>query len=278
VVPRTGVHGVVVDQKGNPIARSVIDIGTPDATQSVVQTHGDANGNFELFGLTSGNYTITAKTFDGRASKLTNFSLDDDSLADMKLVVEGQPVLSGRVIANGNPVSGATLTFIPTDANVVFLPTGRSDANGEFAVRLPPGASTGNLIVATAGFPFKMFHLTIPDQSIVIDVDAIGATLDADVLPFVSDENAPQTFVVHRGADVNAQFLASATGVRITAGSAGHVHIVHPLMEPGEYSLCAAYMRELPALRSGLLPKECCSTGVLAPYGSLKLAVPSLTK
>lgn len=278
VIPQTGVRGVVVDQKGNPVSRSIIDIGTPDATQSVVQTHGDVNGNFDLFGLTSGNYTIVAKTFDGRASKLTKFSLEDDSLADLKLVVEGQPSLSGRVIANGNPVSGATLTFIPTDANVVFLPTGRTDANGEFNLHLPPGASAGNLIVATTGFPFKMFHLPIPDQSIAIDVDSIGGTLDADVLPFVSDENTIQTFIVHRGAEVNAQFVALATGVRVTAGSAGHVHIVHPLMEPGEYSLCAAYMRELPALRSGLLSKERCSSGVLAPYGSLKLAVPSIEK
>jgi hypothetical protein len=278
VIPRTGVHGVVVDQKGNPISRSIVDIGTPDAAQSVVQTHGDANGNFELFGLTSGSYTITAKTFDGRASKLTKFSLEDDSLADLKLVVEGQPTLSGRVIANGNPIPSAALTFIPTDANVVFLPTGRTDANGEFNLKLPPGASAGNLIVATTGFPFKMFHLPIPDQSIVIDVDSIGGTLDADVLPFVSDENTIQTFIVHRGAEVNAQFVALATGVRVTAGTEGRVHIVHPLMEPGEYALCAAYMRELPALRSGLLAKGRCSSGVLAPYGSLKLAVPSVEK
>lgn len=277
-VPRTGVHGVVLDQKGNPISRSIINIGTPDATQSVVQTHGDTNGNFALFGLPSGNYTIEAKTFDGRASKLTKFSLDEGALADLKVVVEGESVLSGRVIANGSPIPGATLTLIPTDADVVFLPAAKSDANGEFRVHLPPGASSGNLIVAAAGFPFKMFHLAIPDQSITIDVDAIGGTLDMDLLPFVSDENALQTFVVHRGAEVNAQFLASATGVHISPLSNGHVHVVHPLVEPGEYSLCAAYMRELSALRGGVLPKTRCATGVLAPYGSLKLAVPGVAQ
>jgi hypothetical protein len=277
-IPNNGMHGIVVDGDGHPVGPAIINIATPDPAQAVVQTHGDKQGAFDLVGLLPGHYTAEAMTFDHRQSKPTPVEVDPaNGSSEVKLVVEGQSLFSGRVLSEASPVPGTGVTLVPTNTDVAFMPNATTNADGEFNVALPPGVEEGNLIVAAPGFSLKMFHLKLSAEPLNVRVDANGGALELDVPPFVADSTVLQSFIVHRGAELNAQFIAYTRGVKITSGEDGWLHIIHPLMESGEYALCSGMMSDRAGIRAGVFPQGRCVSGVLAPFGSLKLKIPKST-
>jgi len=278
VIPRSGLHGTVVDERGTPVGRTIVTLTTSDPTQTVVQTHGDAGGQFQLLGLEPGQYTVEAITFDHRQSKPALAVVETGTETEVHLVVEAQRGLVGRIVAQRAPVPGAGITVVPTNVEVALWPNGVTDEQGEFAVQLPPGAAEGNIAVAAPGFAFKLFHLKLPDDAIVIAVDPSGGSLEIEVPPFADDPALPQPFVVHRGAELHVQFLTSVRGVSTVDGGHGRMRIIHSLMEPGEYALCSVMLNQRPMLRSGMLPAEHCVSGVLAPFGSLRLTLPAVVR
>ncbi|MFZ2490420.1 MAG: carboxypeptidase-like regulatory domain-containing protein [Thermoanaerobaculia bacterium] len=273
-LPAAGVRGRVIDEKGGPVPLAIVNIATPDPLVSVLQSATDDAGEFELSGLRAGTYSADATSRDLRRSRTTPFLVPEEGQVDVTLTVEPQGTITGRVLVQGLPVTGATVVLLPTNVAVTLWPQATTKTQGAFAIGLPTATTEVNLMVSAPGLAFKAFRIPLPKEPIAIALETNGGTLDFDALPFVDSEAAEQTFVIHRGAEVNAQYLAYLGNSSIRTGGPGRLRVVHPLMDPGVYSVCRAMMADRPALRAGALPTGRCATGVLAPWGTLRLELP----
>lgn len=109
-----GLHGVVVDERGDPVARVQVMIHGPDGMVTGTMTAGD--GAFLMAGLPPGDYRLQAQ-LSGVASMPQGAPEPDevqarvveDGSTEVRLVVDGaDETIRGRVLhADGSPVTDA---------------------------------------------------------------------------------------------------------------------------------------------------------------------------
>jgi hypothetical protein len=269
-----GIDGIVVDADGKPITKAIIDIASVDGQQPVMQVHPADDGSFSIGGLASGTYRVAAKSFRHESSDTVAVHIGkDDTAAQVKLVVTPDDEIEGRVVAMTGPIGGAQVGAYATDKSWILSIPSMTAPDGSFLVAIPPGAREVDFVVAPPGFPLKMLHMTVRHEPLTVTLEANAGSLELDVPELRDTIDEPQGVLVHRGAVKSLIAFLGFREMAIRPGSvAGTSHLSVPMMEPGDYALCAVPLRNVNALRIALPPKDCVF-GTLAPFGSLHLAM-----
>jgi len=258
-IPDTRLSGRVTDAEGRPVPRamvSLVNLGL-DLEPAARSSHlaSDRKGEFEAWGMVSGDFLVTAQTNDG-ASASTSITLEEGSdPGPVELTVREWLRISGRVVSSSGPVPGARIrakSLVPGSSSSK-VEDALSGVDGRFELKLASGSEAVELAVLPPGFAARFLRLPVaPDQSLEIRVEQLGGTVVVS-LP-ESDETQPwaQPFLHHDGGRIPVSWLASSWG----RPHSGEGRIALGLMEPGDYQLCVG---------------ERCAEGFLVPAGELLL-------
>ncbi len=270
-----GIDGNIVDAEGNPVAKAIVNISPADGQNPIMQVHPAADGSFSIAGLATGTYSVEAKTFHRESSDPVSVHVgNDDAAQPVRLVVTRDDEIKGHIVSAMGPIGGAQVFAFSTDKSWIVSVPAMSAPDGSFQVPVPSGTQEVDFLVAPQGFPLKMVHLLVRHEPLTVSVESNAGSLELDVPELRDSIDTPQGVLAHRGA---VRPVISFLGTRETVVSrgavAGTTHLSVPMMEPGDYSLCAVPLQNFGALHAVLPPKDCVF-GTLAPYGSLHLSAP----
>src|SRR5262249_53145052 len=99
----------------------------------------DSSGNFRIDGAPSGTVRVGARTgqmFGGnnRSAQAQTIQLDPGGTATVDLEFKSDTTVRGRVISNNQPVSSATVSFIPRAGRSQTSASVRSDSSGNYEI------------------------------------------------------------------------------------------------------------------------------------------------
>jgi len=161
--PATHLRGRVVDEDGAAIARGnvlVLRKGHLLASMNV-----DAQGEFSAIGIAPGELILLARTPQGDSPE-TRQTLAEDADALFTIVVPRRVTLKGHVRdASGVPVSGAVLRFIASGGRLGDTATG---PDGQFALEMPPGATSLDVVVVPPGGALKIASISQSQPDITL--------------------------------------------------------------------------------------------------------------
>ncbi|KAF0813729.1 Chitinase ChiA [Andreprevotia sp. IGB-42] len=208
----------------------------------------DANGNYEISGVTPGNLGIVISASGLQAAQATATGVAGQTLVfSPKLFAVGDTVpgsghLFGKVVAagSGKPLAGVTLVA----AGKTLATTA---ANGQFAVDLTPGNYP--IAVALAGYKGVSFDVTLP----------AGSNADAGTIQLQSQQTTTSmTGKVTRASDGQPVYGAK---VEIIGGASATTNAA------GQYSLAG--------LSGSSFPVRISSAGYVTQSWSFELAQPA---
>jgi hypothetical protein len=263
-IPTNVLTGSVVDREGKPASPATVNVWAGnDDDAALIQAKVAKDGSFMFVGLSAGTYRVDATAFL-RRSAAQRIDLGGDR--EIRLVIDDEQKVVGRVVSDFGPVAGATVMLFPTDVPMPGIPFNETNAAGEFTTALPAGAKEIDVAAAAPGFDFRIVHTRLQDGMMLnIKVDQRGGTL---TIPVPRGPTHP--FLVHSGAVVPAEIAASQTPSQQLTSAEGERHLVLNAMEPGVYAICSLRPDEVPALRAGAVDRKArCVDGFLAPYSSL---------
>jgi hypothetical protein len=261
------VTGTVVDESGHEVSPALVNVVDPRGNVMQVES---ADGRFELNGLDEGKHVFTAATRETETELPVEIALasDEESRQAVSLLVKPITRLSGEVQSIVGPVLGATVFIRPvTDPLPVLTPI-PVDPSGNFETRLPPGTREVIAAVGAPGFAFRLFRLHPTGMKVAIGMDQRGGYLTVES----TRTNGPwQPYLVHEGAAMLVSSVAFLANARWLREDEKGFSIAIPLAEHGTYSLCWLSPQERQMASNAALQKARCSTGFLAPHGTLTL-------
>ncbi|MDY7092208.1 MAG: carboxypeptidase-like regulatory domain-containing protein [Acidobacteriota bacterium] len=264
-LPDTLLYGEVVDEDGEALANAHLTlIGLrPEQKRREALDQADDEGRFEIEGLTPGDVLIRAAHENGK-SPWRQISLQEGlDPGSLRLVVEREAEISGRVVAQGRGLAGALVLAQPDPHQGLSASQRRavSAAGGGFRLQVP--ARPLSLLVWAPGHPLRLLrHSPSTESTEPLELDlstASGELVLAPAAALSGDLEWNQLTLLHRGAQVS--FLVLVRDLQLPLDRELRLSI--PQAQPGEYALCATG----PAT---------CARGVLAPGGQLllELALP----
>jgi hypothetical protein len=268
------IDGVVTEAVTGAPARANVNVyridGDGPATGIAQASSSATDGKFSLTGLHPGRYEVQAEGSGGRTTDRVEVTVSEDEIADVKLVLGPDTRLKGRVIADGgSPVAGAIVYVIPFETPPLLWLPRTTSAAGDFEVALPATTKSAMVAVIAGGFAFRAFRAPVEfGRQLNIAVRQNGGALELEGATSATGAQLPM--VVHNGIALPLMFFLTSH-IGTTNGSAATL----PLVEPGDYAICAA-PRDA-QLSYGAQPHalEECAAGVLAPFGALRLRLPS---
>jgi hypothetical protein len=279
VVPDHVLAGTVVNEDEIPVADAWVscvgfELGVRGDRQT---TRSDADGRFELRGLSQGAYLISAES-RGAKSEEQILELDpDDPPEDLRLVLIDDGMVEGRVVdASGAGVAGATLfRFAPGAGSQTPVAT---DVDGWFKLEVPRSVSEMVVNVLAPGHSFLMRRIATADTSSHVNL-VLGSHSGTLLIQPAQQELAPRGLIVTLiGSDGLSFETVLAQLSWQTGAGANQGQLTIPMMEPGPYELCALTMAELNMVlaTSMLADTKACDSGFLEPGGLLELAIPDI--
>ncbi|MBV9493645.1 MAG: carboxypeptidase regulatory-like domain-containing protein [Acidobacteria bacterium] len=279
VVPENSVDGVVLDEDAKPVANADVSLASAG---SHVSTRSSADGRFHFRGTPAAKSQLHASAFLANRSHTTavvDLAVEDDShLGPIELRLQRQTEMSATVVSPRGPVPGARVLMIgraglqsPIDSTVTGL-------DGVATFHPPADTTSAVFIVSPPGHALRVFERVLDGQPLTFDVYQNGGRLEIDIPPMDREKPLIPAIVAN-----GMRFLvftelyqwAAGHGVQNMAavGAAGGTFVA-PDVAPGEYRLCFGP----PTLTSTAnvdpwLGAASCATGVLAPGGTLRLAV-----
>ncbi|HYI10941.1 MAG TPA: carboxypeptidase-like regulatory domain-containing protein [Thermoanaerobaculia bacterium] len=263
-LPARSLVGRVVKEDGAAAANARIHVSDAAAPSSMQQLRADAEGRFRLDGLAPGSYTVSAHGYLMESETRDVVVAADGEIPPLHLTLKASGMLRGRVLSQSGPVPGAVILPVPSGVDWTLVTHARTQADGSFMARLPPGAPAADVIVAAPGFPLEIHRVLLDGRAIEVTVHQQGGALRLTVPP-LTDAIAAALVLSRNDASVGVVFLLGLDGGgRIAAEHAEGVEILIPSIDYGTYTLC------LVAASAG--PRRC-DSGFLAPGGELKLAL-----
>jgi hypothetical protein len=251
----TEVSGRVISPTGEgvPSARVMANQGN-----NVVTHTAEADGSFRFAGFPPGPIGLQAsdpKTGEhNRAVSVTASS--GVPIRDIRLVLEPLNALSGVVLSNGVPLPGARVAAYGLAPGSAQRKTAVSDERGAFKVTIPSSTTQVLLIVAVAGRTLQGFTVS-PARPAIVQLAPTGG-----LVRLRTADSWTRGALTYQEAWLPFPDLAEwAVGHgRTPSPSAFDL----PDLAPGSYRLCA----------TAPTGKRSCKEGVLAPGGTLDLALP----
>jgi hypothetical protein len=192
----------VVDPDGRPIADARVDIRDFNRWPNSPTGRTDAQGRYEVAGLTPGQSTVVDIVADKRSLGATletpEFEPDRESPKTLQVRLQPLVTLSGRVLDDdGNPLSGGAVTLYrnvqyPGQSGRSFgLPveTGKAvNADGSYSFdRLIPGATYNSQVESSGHATASSNHVKIkPGHHVTLDAFRLPIT-DQDLSGIVVD-------------------------------------------------------------------------------------------
>jgi hypothetical protein len=246
-LPHEVLHGIVVDEAGQPVSGAIVNVTAAGHSAEVMQINAEADGAFAAHGLAPGNYNVQADDGEAQSEWLPVLIDSDRPPAEVRLLMHPAREVRGRVLSQFGPVPGAEVTVHATNVNGAFILSRTTDARGEFLFVLAPNAEELDVHVAPPGFAYTIGHVRWqPKKPVIVTVDQRGGTL---VLRGAKEAGLT---LRHEGALESLERLRQ--NWRAVERSDGSTAI--EAMEPGVYTLCAANR---------------CVEGFLPPHGSMTL-------
>jgi hypothetical protein len=274
-LPEFAVHGTVASEKGKE--QSGVQVTFEDTSNGArTSTATDDAGGFELADLPPGKYTVVAESLDG-VSERAALQIVQNVESELKLVLKPSESMPFQVVSSQGPVSDAAVqVWIAPGVPRYFT---RTDQDGRFAVKLPPGTTEVGLTVNSPGYAVKLTRLKISKDN---DSDANTITLDDSGGTLMLDlhqangralDSSATPYVVHDRAIEAVGTLANSDGDQTDASD--DRPMVVKAIEPGNYGLCLLTdPAQLTTLWLGALPSDRCRTGSLEHGGTLTLSPP----
>jgi len=249
-LPVSAIAGVIVDRNGARTGDALIDIITPDQRLRQIES---ADGAFQLTGLASGRYKISAMTHQASTESAVEVELTDDTTKNVTLIVDSIRHFRGVVRSSFGSVITGGVFVTPAGLVPSFMTLLPLTPEGRFDVPLPPHTDEVVVIASAPGFSSRMMRTPVPlDGEAEIAVDQQGGTLIIE-----SSEEPVHVFLTHNGATLPLSMVDYLAG--------GHRLTPHTIefsqIEPGTYSICASADR--------------CDSGTLARGGRLVLTPPA---
>ncbi|HXG58821.1 MAG TPA: carboxypeptidase regulatory-like domain-containing protein [Thermoanaerobaculia bacterium] len=218
------VTGQVVTDSGAPVADAAVNASSAAAGGFGRRARTDANGMFQIEGLTPGHYTFTAEK-NGLSRGILR-DVDISAGAPLRITMTGGGVIYGRVTGLApEELSHATVN--------AFSPTGSAsapvDANGNFRIE---GAPTGSVRVGadvTRGGFFGNSRSS-PRKSVELEP---GGSVQVDI-------EFPNDTVISGRITRNGRPLGGATVAFIPTGATSQTRSSATADEGGHYSLSVA--------------------------------------
>jgi hypothetical protein len=263
-LPSRSITGVVVDEKGRPATRALIDVVAPGGS---IQQLDSADGSFSASGLEPGRYVLRAATKERESDRTeTTLGDDDDATADAVITVSPVGHLRGVVQSLDGPVLDAALfASVPGDETRPLI-LSRVDPDATFDIRFPAGTPEVAVAINAPGFAFRLMRIPLRDEDETFAVDQNGGTLFVDV---PASKSGYRPYVLHGGASLRAGAAGYLAGAVFGANLSERVKFEILSAEPGPYSLC--WFGDARAPRSSI-PAPPCINGVLAAHGTLALS------
>ena len=263
-VPNTLVRGEVVDEAGNPLPEAQVSVHQGVEVHSAATS--DGAGKFTLRGLPPGPFSVEAVRGERTSGWVNAAVADDGESPRLRLVARRQVEYRGHVVSARGPVAGAQILAFPqldevAPFAVATVAEAVTDPEGAFALRLPSGARSLNLLAFPPGFAFRMMRLPAdPERPLAISVNANGGNL---LLP------SQGGLLAHGGTFVPTELIKLWLSPEDQDGRALRV----PNVEAGDYTFCwAEAVAASDALRRGATPPaEHCATGTVQPFADLNL-------
>ncbi len=163
-VVASNISGVVVDDKGEPIALAEVS-AMPEGrvtTASFGRDITDSKGRFDLGGLPPGDYKVSALWPDQDEHRLGEGTLVHTGTKDVRLVLSPPGTIKGRVVLDGKPVIhfGLLLTERP-QFWWIGTPLGVHGSDGRFVLRDVDPGTWGIVIIGTGSARKTLDKLTI---------------------------------------------------------------------------------------------------------------------
>jgi len=272
-LPTIAVRGSVVSEDGQP--QHGIPVTFEDSSGIRTTTASDDAGSFEMPDLPPGKYTAVAESPEG-VSDRTPFEVVEGRESELRLVLNPSRRVSFYVLSSKGPVADAAVQiWIPPGVPREFA---RTDQNGRFEVKLPPGTTEVGLTVGAPGYALKLIRMPISNESNespdanTITLDMSGGRLVLNFQPPGRTLDSSATlYLVHNGAIQDARTVAGWGTDQ--AGSSGDGPAEVEAIEPGDYSLCVVTdPAQLAALWSGPPPSDHCRKGSVEQGRTLTLS------
>ncbi len=273
-LPLLAVRGSVVAENGQPQRGTQVTFEDPSGTKTTTAT--DDEGGFEMSYLAPGKYTALAESDEG-ASDVTPFEALDGSEKELRLTIHPSMHIPFYVESSSGPVDNATVqVWIAPGVPQAF---GRTDRNGRFEVKLPPGTTEVGLTVGASDYALKLTRMPVssgsdPSQNAnnTITLGTAGGKLELNFEPSESAlDRSAVLYLVHNGAVQDARTVAGwGTG---QAGTSGDGPAEVESIEPGDYALCVLQdASQAATLWEGAVPQEICRTGTVVAGQTLTLS------
>ena len=288
-LPDTAIRGVVVDEAGKPLADIRVQ-AVPDEGDATTVRSTAPDGKFEIVALKPQGWRLEAASDDGgagMASESVRVQVGADQPAEgIRLTMHPRIKLSGLVVSpEGQGIPGANVIANLEQTDVFLsstIPETYTDIDGQFELRLPAGAHDVQLTILPPGFAIVQVRVEAGrPEPLVIPASPIGGTI---VLSYARDPSQPAALqrlstTLFRDFRVGLPSALLEWAAAHGADESDPGAFVIPMVEPGQYTAC--FDAWLPTFASGRLTarvaKECAS-GVLAPFGELRLRLPTPAK
>ena len=232
------LDGRVVDEKGTPVAKALIDVADDAARTSLQQLKSDADGRFALSALEPGLYTVTARDYLKESESLEiRVSAEETPLPPIELVLRPTRILRGRVVAPVGPVPGTTIVALPRDVPWSFVTSAMSKEDGSFAAQLPPGTTTADVLVMPPGFAVELHEIRVSDSLVEVIPSSNGGRLRLRIP--TPTEQAPPLLFSPGNARIAVPLLLTMHVAEIVRNDDRQTELLIPLIDQGSYTLCA---------------------------------------
>lgn len=254
-LPDTSVSGVVLDSRGELVARARVTLLVP-GTAMTART--DASGHFAFRSVPFGRRTVSAAAPDGEeTSQAVDIELTRElrEHAGIGLKLLPKRTITGRILSGGIPVIGARVRALPLAVRG-GAGSGTSDTTGRFKVGVREDVGRVSIVVAAAGHALQAIAADAGPTPLTIELVRDGGTLLLDLPPAFSVLD-----VALNGVWIPTNDLFGwAAALGETRARQGPHRI--PNVAPGSVRVCVTPEGESAAR---------CRNGQLAQGGSLRL-------
>ncbi len=198
-----GIEGVV-EAEGEPLAGVAVEISGVEEHRAAT----DSDGVYAFADLLPGGYTVTISGYDGDRVSFSEESMDVEAAANAVVKADFSGTLlrgasiSGHVLADGQPVQGATVELDgPEDAAST-----RTDADGMYVFS---GLLPGTWTVLISGYDAESYEFAATSREVTLDPGERG-TVDFQ-------GSMLRTAAIAGAVSVEGMFVAGMA-VRLTGG------------------------------------------------------------
>lgn len=278
-LPAGAVAGTVRDESGSLRSDARVVVFAEAMVERPSLEEVDAEGRFELSGLSPGSYRLQAESQNERErSPMVSVSVGDGATSEaVTLVLAPLDLVRGRVVSDRGPAIGAQVLLMPDTSSTAAPPTTQvavTDPNGSFAISVPRGTSSAQITVLPPGFALVAQRVAIRQgEEVTIFVDRFGGQLELTAArPIDWSRFETQPLLVRDGILVGASTLLAWANMQ-GARQADPARLVVPMMASGAYRACRIDPAAVFAPGGLDLGALDCVEGTVQPLGSLTLVL-----